>query len=203
MEGDRIVRAGAFKPWAPLVFLGTEVSGKTLGIIGLGEIGKAVARRAQGFGMTIIYHNRHRMSETEERVLGVTYSELATLLAQADFVSLHVPFTEQTKHLIGPNELELMKPSAYLINAFRGPIVDEGALVDALREKKIAGAGLDVYEREPELTPGLSDMENVVLTPHVGSATIETRTKMAQLAAKNLREGLAGRLPPNCLNCSR
>jgi glyoxylate reductase len=203
VEGDRLVRAGGFKVWAPLLFLGIDVSGKTLGIIGLGQIGKAVARRARGFGMAILYHGRHRIEETEEKALGTAYVDLSTLLSQADFVSLHVPLTDQTRYLIGRKELEMMKPTAYLINASRGPVVDETALLEALRAKKIVGAGLDVYEREPYLTPGLSDLENVVLLPHVGSATIETRTKMAELAAKNLLEGLAGRVPPNCLNCRR
>ena len=201
VEGDKRNREGKFKFWAPLHFLGTEVSGKTLGIIGLGRIGKAVARRAKGFEMRVLYHNRHPMEASEEEELGVQYVDLKGLLTEADFVSLHVPLTDQTQHLIGPHELELMKPSAHLINASRGPVVDEKALVEALKNGKIAGAGLDVYEEEPDLAPGLIDLDNVTLLPHVGSATLETRTKMAQLAADNLLAGLRGEIPPNCLNC--
>ncbi len=203
IEGDSRVRGGKFKYLAPFLFLGSEVSGKTLGIVGLGLIGKAVARRASGFGMNILYHSRHRIVDAEEKSIGITYVDLTTLLSESDFVSLHVPLTEQTRHLIGQNELELMKSGAYLINAARGPVVDEEALVRALRARKIAGAGLDVYEHEPELTQGLTDLDNVVLLPHIGSATIETRTKMAWLAAENLNAGLAGKIPPNCLNCNR
>ena len=201
VEGEAMVRAGKWKFWAPSFFLGSQVSGKTLGIIGLGQIGKAVARRALGFNMPILYHNRHRIDEKEERELNATYADLKTLLSQADFVSLHVTLTEKTRHLIGAPELDYMKPTAYLINASRGPVVDEEALVEALRAKRIAGAGLDVYEKEPALTPGLSDLGNVVLAPHIGSATLETRTAMARLAAENLLDGLKGVPPRNCLNC--
>ena len=201
VEGQAMVRAGEWKFWAPSFFLGSQVSGKTLGIIGLGQIGKAVARRASGFDMRILYHNRSRIDEKEERELNVTYADLKTLLSQADFISLHVTLTEKTRHLIGAPELDYMKPTAYLINASRGPVVDEKALVEALRAKKIAGAGLDVYEKEPALTPGLSDLGNVVLAPHIGSATLETRTAMARLAAENLLDGLRGVSPRNCLNC--
>ncbi len=201
VEGDKRNREGEFKFWAPLHFLGREVSGKTLGIVGLGRIGKAVVRRARGFEMRVLYHNRHPMEESEEKQLDVQYVDLKRLLTEADFVSLHVPLTDQTHHLIGSHELELMKPSSYLINASRGPVVDEKALVEALKNGKIAGAGLDVYEEEPDLAPGLTDLDNVILLPHVGSATLETRTKMAQLAADNLLAGLRGEIPPNCLNC--
>jgi glyoxylate reductase len=201
VEGDRRNREGEFKFWAPLHFLGTEVSGKTLGIIGLGRIGKAVSQRARGFEMPILYHNRHPIEASQEKELGVQYASLKELLAEADFVSLHVPLTDETHHLIGPHELELMKPTAYLINASRGPVVDEKSLVKALKTGKIAGAGLDVYENEPDLAPGLADLQNVTLLPHMGSATLETRTKMAQLAADNLLAGLRGEIPPNCLNC--
>jgi glyoxylate reductase len=201
VEGEARLRAGQWKSWAPLLFLGAEVSGKTLGIIGLGQIGKAVARRALGFNMPILYHNRHRIDEKEERELNATYVDLKTLLSRADFISLHVTLTDETRHLIGARELSCMKPTAYLINASRGPVVDEKALVEALRAKKIAGAGLDVYENEPALTPGLSDLSNVVLLPHMGSATLETRTAMGKLAAENLLDGLKGVPPRNCLNC--
>jgi glyoxylate reductase len=202
VEGDRRVREGKFQYWAPLLFLGTDVSGKTLGLIGLGRIGQAVAQRAAGFGMKLIYYSRTRLKPAREQELQVSYAPLETLLREADFVSLHVPLTPQTRHLISSRELQLMKPSAYLINTARGPVVDEAALVEALRRREIGGAGLDVYEREPALTPGLADLENVVLLPHVGSATIETRTKMAQMAADNLLAGLRGDQPPNCLNWS-
>jgi glyoxylate reductase len=202
VEGDRRVREGKFQYWAPLNFLGEDVSGKTMGIIGFGRIGQAVARRAAGFGMKLIYYSRTRLQPSREHELQVSFAPLETLLREADFVTLHVPLSPQTRHLIGSREFQLMKPSAYLINTARGPVVDEGALVDALRRGQIRGAGLDVYEREPELTPGLADLANVVLLPHVGSATIETRTRMAQMAAENLLAGLRGDQPPNCLNWS-
>ena len=200
VEGDRKVREGKFQYWAPLLFLGQEVSGKTLGIIGMGRIGQAMARRAAGFGMKIIYHNRTLLAPAQEQELKASAAPLSILLGEADFVSLHVPLTPQTRHLIGPHELALMKPSAYLINTARGEVVDEAALVAALRQGQIRGAGLDVYENEPHLTPGLADLENVVLLPHVGSATVETRTRMAMISAENLLAGLRGDPPPNCLN---
>jgi glyoxylate reductase len=200
VEGDRRIREGKFQYWAPFLFLGQEVSGKTLGIIGLGRIGRAVAKRAAGFGLKIIYHSRTRLEPAAEQELQVSYASLETLLREADFVTLHVPLTPQTRHLIGRRELELMKPSAYLINTSRGPVVDEAELVAALRQGQMRGAGLDVYEREPELSPWLADLENVVLLPHVGSATVETRTRMAVMAVENLLAGLRGDPPPNCLN---
>ena len=201
VEGDRKTREGKFRFWAPFLFLGSEVSGKTLGIVGLGRIGKAVARRAKGFDMKILYYNRRRIDASEEKALGATYVGLDGLLAQSDFVSLHVPLTDKTHHLIGPEALKHMKPTAHLINTSRGPVVDERALFEALKKGKIGGAGLDVYEKEPELTPGLTELDNVILLPHVGSATLETRTEMARLAAENLLAGLRGEIPPNCLNC--
>jgi glyoxylate reductase len=203
VEGDRRVRAGKFQYWAPLLFLGADVSGKTLGLIGLGRIGQAVAQRAAGFGMKLIYYSRTRLQPAREHELQVSFAPLDTLLREADFVSLHVPLSPQTRHLIGSRELQLMKPTAYLINTARGPVVDEAALVEALRRGEIRGAGLDVYEREPALTPGLADLGNVVLLPHVGSASIETRTRMAQMAVDNLLAGLKGDQPPNCLNWSK
>lgn len=201
VEGDNRTRQGEFKYFAPLLFLGSDVSGKSLGIIGLGNIGKAVARRARGFNMPILYYNRRRIPEAEERELGASYVDVERLLTGSDFVSLHVPLSAETHHLIGKEELARMKPTAFLINASRGPVVDERALVEALKLKRIAGAGLDVYENEPLLTPVLSDLDNVVLLPHTGSATLETRTRMASLAAENLLAGLRGERPPNCLNC--
>ncbi len=200
VDMDRLTRRGEFRYWAPMLFLGTEVTGKTLGIVGLGRIGKAVARRARGFDMRIIYHNRERTGSAEERELQAEYADLKRLLRESDFVSLHIPLTGETKHLIGENELALMKPTAFLINTSRGPVVDEQALVKVLRERKIGGAGLDVYENEPALTPGLTELENVTLLPHVGSGTLETRTRMASLAVENLLAGLRGDVPPNILN---
>lgn len=200
IEGDRMTRCGDFKFWAPLHFLGQDVSGKTLGIVGFGRIGKAVARRAAGFDMKVIYYSRTRLAVFEEEKLGVAFAPLDELLRTSDFVSLHVPLRPETHHLISAAELGMMKSSAYLINTARGPIVDEAALVEALRMGRIRAAGLDVYENEPRLTPGLSELENVVLLPHVGSATVETRTRMALMAADNLLAGLRGEHPPNCLN---
>ena len=200
VEGDRMTRRGDFKFWAPLHFLGRDVSGKTLGIVGLGRIGKAVARRAAGFDMKVIYYSRARLAADEEERLGVAFAPLDELLRVSDFVSLHVPLGPETRHLIGAAELGMMKSSAHLINTARGPIVDEAALVEALRTGRIRAAGLDVYENEPRLSSGLSKLENVVLLPHVGSATVETRTRMALMAADNLLAGLRGERPPNCLN---
>jgi len=200
VEGDRRTREGKFQFWAPLLFLGRDVSGKTVGIVGLGRIGRAVAQRARGFGMRILYHNRRRLAAKEESAMGAQYADLKTLLSKSDFISLHVPLTDKTRHLLGREELALLKPGAYLINTSRGPVVDEEALLGVLRQEKIAGAGLDVYENEPALTPGLTDLPNVTLLPHVGSATLETRTKMARLAAENLLAGLRGERPPNCVN---
>ena len=166
----------------------------------MGRIGLAVVQRARGFSMSVLYHNRHRLSLDQEQALGVTYVPLDQLLAGSDFVSLHVPLTPDTRHLIGARQLALMKPGAYLINTARGPVVDEKALVAVLEQGRIAGAGLDVYENEPELTPGLKALSNVVLLPHVGSATSETRYRMAVMAAESLLTGLAGQRPPNCVN---
>jgi glyoxylate reductase len=200
VEGDRMVREGRFKFWAPMLFLGREVTGKTIGIIGMGQIGKAVAVRAGAFNMRILYHNRKRIAPDEGKNLRAEYVDLQTLLKESDFVSLNVPLTEQTKHLIGRDELSLMKTTAFLINTARGPVVDEKALVEALRAGKIAGAGLDVYENEPSLTPGLVELDNVIFLPHVGSGTLETRMNIGILAVKNLIAGLAGEIPPDLVN---
>ena len=200
VQGDKRVREGKFTYWAPLLFLGQEVSGKTLGLIGAGRIGQAVAQRARGFGMRVLYYNRTPLSPAAEQELHVSFAPLEDLLREADFVTLHVPLTPQTRHLIGRRELEIMKPTAHLINTARGPVVDEAALVAALRRGEIGGAGLDVYEQEPQLSPGLTELDNVVLLPHMGSATIETRTRMGLMAAENLLAGLRGERPPNCLN---
>lgn len=197
---DRLNRAGQWKTWAPFLFLSREVSGKTLGIVGLGRIGKAVARRARAFNMTVIYNNRHRLDSEEERALGVSYRPFDVLLSESDFLSLHVPLTEETRRLIGEKELRRMKKTAYLINTSRGAVVDEEALLRALREGWIEGAGLDVYEHEPFMTPGLAELHNAVLTPHVGSATHETRRRMADLAVENLICALRGEVPTFLVN---
>jgi len=200
VEGDHMTREGGFRFWAPMYFLGHEVSRKTLGIIGLGRIGKAVARRARGFDMKVFYHTRTKLSPEQEKELGATYCDMDILLSRADFVSLHVPLTPDTHHLVGARELAMMRTSAYLINTSRGPVVDEKALLAALEKGTIAGAGLDVYEQEPDLTPGFKNLDNVVLLPHIGSATVETRTRMALKAVENLLAGLRGDRPPDCLN---
>lgn len=199
VESDRWIRAGNFKLWRPNDFLGLEISGKTLGIVGAGRIGQAVAKRALAFGMKIIYTSRRRYPDFEAAT-GAAWRDKKTLLQEADFISLHVPLTPETYHYIGEEELALMKPTAVLINAARGPVVDEKALVRALREGQIWGAGLDVYEEEPMLAEGLADLPNVVLTPHIGSATAETRTRMALMAVENILAAMRGELPPNCLN---
>lgn len=199
-EADRMMRqANGFRGWEPMLLLGAGVSGKTLGIVGAGRIGQAMARMSRGFNMEVLYYSRSR-KEDLERELGARKVELETLLRGSDFVSLHVPLTQETHHLIGARELLLMKKTAYLINTSRGPVVDEKALVEALRQKRIAGAGLDVYEEEPRLAPGLAELDNVVLAPHLGSATSETRRNMAIMAAQNLLAGLRGERPRNVVN---
>ena len=197
-EGDRFVREGRFTGWGPLLMLGSDITGKTLGIVGGGRIGTATAARAAGFSMPVVYTSRNR-NETIER-LGARYRSLDDLLRESDFVSVHVPLTSETTHFIGARELEMMKPTAFLINTTRGPVVDEKALVNALRDGAIAGAGLDVFEREPELEPGLVDLENVVMLPHVGSGTVATRIRMGNMAAANLIAMVSGEDPPNCVN---
>lgn len=200
VEGDALVRAGRFAGWAPELLLGVEVHGKTLGIVGAGRIGQAVAKRARGFAMRILYHNRTRLPEDVERELGLEYADLDALLKEADFVSLHCPLTPETRHLIGERELGLMKPTAVLINTARGPVVDEGALVQALREGRIYGAGLDVFENEPALHPGLAELPNVVLAPHIASAGRETRLQMVDLVVSDVLAVLKGQRPRNLVN---
>jgi glyoxylate reductase len=193
-EGERLLRAGKWEWWGPKQLRGLDVWGKKLGIVGLGRIGGAVARRAKGFGMEILYHNRSR-KEDAEKELGARYLELQELLVESDFVSIHTPLTDETRHLIGAKELERMKSGAVLVNTSRGPVVDEGALADALENGRIFAAGLDVYEEEPNVHPKLLELENVVLAPHIGSASTETRDKMATLAAENLAAVLRGEQP--------
>jgi len=200
VEADKFTRSGKWKSWGPMLFLGRDVYGATLGIIGLGRIGQAVVRRAKGFNMKVIYYSRKR-KEDVERELGVEYRELHSLLKEADIVSIHTPLTEETYHLIGEKELSLMKPTAILINTARGAVVDQKALYKALKERRIFGAGLDVYEKEPiEADDPLLELDNVVLLPHIGSASVETRGKMARMAAENLLAGLRGERPPNLVN---
>lgn len=200
VEADKFTREGNFKGWEPMLFLGFDVHHATLGIIGLGRIGKTVAKRAKGFEMRIIYTDMKRAPEEVEKELRAEFVSLEELLSTSDFISIHTPLTAQTHHLIGENELKMMKKRAYLINAARGPIVDEEALVRALQNKWIAGAALDVYENEPDLAPELSELDNVVILPHIGSASVATRTRMATMAATNLVSGLDGKLPPNLVN---
>ncbi|MCB1122637.1 MAG: D-glycerate dehydrogenase [Verrucomicrobiae bacterium] len=199
-EGDRMIRANAWPGWGPLQLLGGDVTGATLGLIGLGNIGKAMIPRAKGFSMKVMYWNRTRLDSSEEDALGIRYADRDTILAEADFVSLHVALVPETRHLITARELSLMKPTAYLINTTRGPVVDESALVAALEKGQIAGAGLDVYEKEPEVHPGLLPLENVVLAPHLGSATVGRRTKMGMLVADNVEAHLKGNPLPYCVN---
>ena len=194
-EGERLVRSGEPWQWGMFMMLGRSIAGRRLGIVGMGEIGRAVARRAAAFGMEVVYHNRSPVDARLERELGVEYVTLDELLASSDVVSLHCPYTPETHHLIDAGALGRMPSHAVLVNTARGAVVDEAALVAALRQGTIAAAGLDVYEDEPTVHPGLLDLENVVLLPHLGSATIETRDAMAVLAARNVIEVLAGRAP--------
>lgn len=195
VEGDRLVRSGRAWSWGMHFMLGSSLRGKVLGIVGLGGIGRRVAERARAFGMGIAYHSRNPAPAEVEAALGAERMPLERLLAEADVVSLHCPLTPETHHLIGAAELEAMKPSAVLVNAARGPIVDERALAEALAERRIAAAGLDVYENEPHVEQRLPELDNVVLTPHLGSATVETRTAMAELAAQNAIAVVRGEEP--------
>lgn len=197
-EGERHLREGSWTGWRPTHMLGTKVTGKTLGIIGLGRIGRAVARRAHhGFGMKILYYNRTPVPADQIEDLDAELCTLEQLLARSDFVSLHCPSTPDTRHLLNAETLALMKPGAFLINSARGDVVDESALVDALKSGTIAGAGLDVYDGEPAVRPELATMENVVLLPHLGSATTETRVAMGMRAVANLKAFFNGDPPPD------
>lgn len=189
---DAFVRAGRFERWETTLLLGMELRGKTIGIVGLGRIGAAVARRALGFGMRVVYYNRQRANPTVERESSAQYVPLDTLLATSDIISLHCPLNDDSRHLIDASALQAMKASALLINTARGSVVDEAALVEALRDGVIAGAGLDVFEREPEVHPGLFGQERVVLAPHLGSATTEARTRMGEMASEAVLAVLSG-----------
>ena len=198
--GDRALRAGLYPGSQSNHLAGAMVYGKTLGLIGGGRIGQAVARRAQGFGMRVLYSDPRRLPEEDERELGMTHASFDEVLAQADFVSLHPQLSPQTRHLVGERELRLMKPTAFIVNTSRGPILNETALARVLAEKRIAGAGLDVYEHEPKVTPELVAMENVVLTPHLGSAALELREAMAHRVVDNIIALIEGRRPEGCIN---
>ena len=197
-EGDRVMRADAFPGWGPMYMLGGDVTGGTLGLVGPGRIAAAVAKRAKGFKMTLLYHGRRPSPDLE--ALGATPVSLDSLLAQSDFVSIHLPLSDETRHLIDAAAFANMKPTAYLINTARGPVVDEAALVTALRDGTIAGAGLDVYEDEPKMVKGLAECPNTLLLPHLGSATHATRAAMSRIAAENLAAVLEGRRPAHLVN---
>ncbi|MCK4782136.1 MAG: D-glycerate dehydrogenase [Desulfobacteraceae bacterium] len=199
VEADEATRRGAYKGWEPDIFLGTGLSGKTLGIIGLGRIGSMVARRSGGYEMRILYNKRSR-DEKAEKELGVEYAELDKLLAESNFITLHVPLTDQTRHMINKESLYKMKKGTYLVNTARGPVVDEHDLVNALRDGHIAGAAIDVYDNEPNIDPELITMENVILTPHIASATVEAREKMGNQAVNAILDTFKGKKPSNIIN---
>ncbi|HEX7456655.1 MAG TPA: D-glycerate dehydrogenase [Candidatus Nanoarchaeia archaeon] len=197
VEADKFVREGKYKQWEPKGFLGPQIWGKTIGIVGLGRIGSFVAQIAHGgFNMEVLYYDVKKNPEFEMR-FSAKYRNLTELLKDSDFVTVHVPLLPETHHLIGAKEFGTMKQSAILVNTSRGPVIDEVSLVEALKSDKIAGAGLDVFEKEPELTPGLADLPNVVLTPHTASATREARMAMSKIAAENIIAALEGKTPPN------
>ena len=195
VSADRYTREGKFQGWGAKLFLGGDVYEKTLGIIGLGEIGRSVARRAIGFNMRTLYHQRNRLPKEEEKKLNVEYATFEKILRESDFLTLHVPLTEETEYMIGNDEIALMKKTAYLIHTARGKVIDDYALVAALREGRLAGAALDVYEDEPELTEGMRELDNLIILPHIGSASFETRDKMALLVADNILDALEGKTP--------
>jgi len=201
VEGDHLLRAGVFPGAQSAYLLAAPVYGRTLGLVGGGgRIGRATARRARGFDMSVLYWGPRRLAEADEQVCGMTYVAFDDLLARSDFISLHAPLRPETQHQIGAREFALMKPTAFLINTARGAIVDEGALLQALVEKRIAGAGLDVFEQEPTVPSALIKMPNVVLTPHLGSAVADLRDTMANIVVDNIAAVIEGRIPPNCVN---
>ncbi|HCH56399.1 MAG TPA: D-glycerate dehydrogenase [Rhodospirillaceae bacterium] len=198
VEGERLIRSGKWDGWAPTFMIGHRISGKRLGIIGMGRIGQAVARRVKGFGMTVHYHNRRRLHEEVERDLEATYWEdLDQMLAHMDFISINCPHTKETHHLLNANRLALLKPHAFVVNTARGEIIDEAAMAQMLANGEIAGAGLDVYEREPEIEPALLDLDNVVLAPHLGSATHEGRIAMGEKVIVNIKSFVDDHRPPD------
>jgi glyoxylate reductase len=199
-EAERFLRAGKFHGWGPLMMVGHDIYGKTLGIVGFGRIGRAVAKRAIGFDIQVLYHDKYPADPDTERALNARSVSMDELLTGSDFVSLHTDYNPETHHLIGAPQFAMMKPTAYLINTSRGPVVDEAALVEALTSGRIAGAGLDVYEGEPTVNPSLLALENVVLTPHIASASLDTRNSMSLTAAENLLAGLKGERSSNCVN---
>lgn len=197
IPADRFMREGKFRGWQPLLFLGDGLKGKTIGIIGMGRIGQDMASLCRAFGMNIVYHNRNRLTDEIESNIDAHYLDLKELFHTSDMISVHTPLTDETQHLINEAAFSQMKEGVYLINAARGEIVKESALVDALKSGKVKGAGLDVYEFEPDFSNELVSMENVILLPHIGSATLETRNKMSEMAAQNVIASLEGRRPPN------
>ncbi|HEV8681960.1 MAG TPA: D-glycerate dehydrogenase [Actinomycetota bacterium] len=199
-EGDRFLRSRRAWIWAPEMMLGQDVNGKVLGVVGFGRIGQSMARRASGFGMRVIYYDVIRPPNDVARELRAEYREFDDLLAEADLISIHVALTPETRHLFGAEQFRRMKHTAVLVNTSRGPVIDEAALVDALRRGEIFGAGLDVFENEPQVHPGLLELDNVVVIPHLGSATVETRDAMGFLAVENLHAALQGRRPPTLVN---
>lgn len=200
VEADYFTRSGKYHGWAIDMMLGQDVFGATLGIVGLGRIGRGVAHRAKGFNMRVLYFDPQPIPREAEEQLGVTRVDLGRLIAESDFISVHTPLTQQTQHLLSTPQFNAMKRTAILVNTSRGPVVDEAALVEALKAKKLAGAGLDVYEREPAVHPGLISMPNVVLTPHIASATVHSRSEMSAMAARNMATAVRGGRPPNLLN---
>ena len=200
VEADAFTRAGKFQGWAPSLYLGHDIWGKTLGVVGFGRIGQAAARRAHGFGMKVVYHDPSVELSELDGGLRVEPVSLERLLGKSDFVTIHCPLLPATRHLIGAQQLTAMKPSAILINTARGPIVDEKALVSALQEGRIAGAGLDVYEEEPKIAPGLLELPQVVLAPHIGSGSAETRAKMAHMAVDAVADLFSGERPKHVIN---
>ncbi len=200
VEAHKFVHSGLWKRWTIDLLAGQDIHHRTLGIFGMGRIGQAMARRGRGFSMRVLYHDSVRAAAELERELSLEFVDRETLLRESDFVSLHVPLTAETRGLIGRRELEMMKPTAILINTARGPVVDEAALAEALRDKRIAGAGLDVFEREPQVHPLLLELENVVLAPHIASASVATRLRMSTMVAENVIAALTGERPPNLVN---
>jgi glyoxylate reductase len=200
VEADTFARSGQFRGWAIDMMLGADIFGATLGIIGIGRIGRGVAHRAKGFNMRVLYYDPYPLPPEAEQQLGATRVDLNRLLAESDFISVHTPLTEETQHLLSTPQFTAMKRTAILVNTSRGPVVDEAALVQALQSHLIAGAALDVYEREPAVHPGLLTMPNVVLAPHIASATVRTRSEMSAMAARNMATAVRGGRPPNLVN---